>query len=670
MIELFLSVLNMSLTGAFVVAVICLARLPLKKAPKIISYCLWAVAGFRLLFPFSVESVFSLMPIKPQPIPPDIAMQAIPRIDSGIPYVNNAVSSILPAPGDFSTVSVNPLQVWTAIGASVWVLGIAAMLLYSVVSIILLKRGLRSAVHLRENICESADLKTPLVIGLFRPKIYIPTGLSDSELRYILLHEQTHIRRRDHIVKMFAYFVLCLHWFNPLTWVAFLLMGADMEMSCDERVVKELGGDIVGDYSMSLVRIAAGRRILNGSPLAFGEGGMKERIKRMLNFKKPSQVIVIAAVVLVAALSVGFAVNKAAIKDDVIDNNINDGISDDVSDGVSDGLSEYINDDISDDISEYRLLTNLGYTKELLAGILDKRKAFSSDIDSATIGMIVSSLPLPAYRDYHSFMLQTEPQNGIIINYEFGDHYNLDGNGLDPFYDTVEENNALILFAAVEGLEEVSFVSYENFDDKELNRADRFTLRNLRARFGTDATLSPRNMGISDLYASLGTNIWLSEWYFAHLSRIYLGADTESVLYRNDEPDEIRQQPDGATVWIYSNLGRIYRTTPSGESEIANPGYTAMYYFRSLQDEASDNLAGSGLYATRFIHADNYGKTYGEITNMFGNPTVIKTNGDGDNTYIAYTLREGQQRHAYFVLHNDIVIEEGVMYGIDYSALS
>ena len=228
------------------------------------------------------------------------------------------------------------------------------------------------------------------------------------------------------------------------------------------------------------------------------------------------------------------------------------------------------------------------------------------------------------------------------------------------------------MFAAVEGLEEVSFLTYDNIDDKALNRADRFTLSHLRARFGTAATLSPRNMGIADLYASLGSNIWLSEWYFAHLSRIYLGADTESVLYRNEEPDEIRLQPDGATVWIYSNLGRIYHTTPTGESEIANPGYTAMYYFGSLQDETNDNLAGSGLYATRFIHADNYGKTYDEITNMLGHPSVIKAIGDGDggHTYIAYTLREGQQRHAYFVLYNDTIIEEGVMYGIDYSALS
>ena len=185
------------------------------------------------------------------------------------------------------------------------------MLVYSVVSVIFIKHGLREADHLRENIYESAVLKTPLVIGLLRPRIYIPAGLSIGEYDYILLHEKTHIRRRDHIVKVFGYFVLCLHWFNPLVWAAFLLMGADMEMSCDERVLKELGDDIKNDYSLSLVRIASGRRILNGSPLAFGEGGMKERIKRVLNFKKPSRIIVITAVALAAALSFGFAMNRA-----------------------------------------------------------------------------------------------------------------------------------------------------------------------------------------------------------------------------------------------------------------------------------------------------------------------------------------------------------------------
>jgi len=298
----------MSLTGAFVIAAICLARLPLKKAPKIISYCLWAVAGFRLVFPFSIESILSLIPFNAQPIPTDIAFQPVPRIDSGIPFMNNAVSGVLPAPvlGD----SVNPLQIWTAIGAYVWLAGITVMVAYGVISYFVLKHKMRNAACVEANIYEANNIKSPFVLGFFSPKIYLPFGLSEKERGYILLHEQTHIRRRDHIVKFMAYFVLCLHWFNPLAWVAFLLMGVDMEMSCDERVLKEMGGETKKDYSLSLLSLATERRLIGNSPLAFGEGSVKGRIKNVLNFKKPSRIIIAAAMALVLVLSVGFALNR------------------------------------------------------------------------------------------------------------------------------------------------------------------------------------------------------------------------------------------------------------------------------------------------------------------------------------------------------------------------
>ncbi len=303
--KVFITILNMSLTGAFVIAAICLARLPLKKAPKIISYCLWAVAGFRLVFPFSIESVLSLIPFNARTIPADIATQTVPRINSGIPALNSTVSRILPAaaPG----ANANPLQIWTTVGAIVWLAGAAVMLLYGAASFIVLKRRMKSAVCVEANVYETENIKSPFVLGFFKPKIYLPADLSERE--YVLLHERTHIRRRDHIVKLAAYFVLCMHWFNPLAWLAFLLMGADMEMSCDERVLKEAGGK--ADYSRSLLSLATERRSIAGSPLAFGEGGIKERVKNVLKFKKHSRIIVILAVALAAALSLGFAVNRA-----------------------------------------------------------------------------------------------------------------------------------------------------------------------------------------------------------------------------------------------------------------------------------------------------------------------------------------------------------------------
>jgi len=307
--KLFLLILNMSLTGAFVIVTICLARLPLKKAPKIISYCLWTVAWFRLVIPFSIESMFSLIPFNAVTIPTDIAMQPVPYIDSGISAINNAVSGLLPAAAPVA--GINPLQVWTAVGAYVWITGVAVLLTYSIISYYSLKRKVASAIHLEDNIYIGLNIRSPFILGVLKPGIYIPTGLSEQEHECIIRHEQTHIKRRDHIVKLAAYFALCLHWFNPLAWAAFILMSADMEMSCDERVLKELGADAKKDYSHSLLSMAANRRLIGVSPLAFSEGGLKTRVKNVLKYKKTPWIIGALAVTLTVALSLGLMLNRA-----------------------------------------------------------------------------------------------------------------------------------------------------------------------------------------------------------------------------------------------------------------------------------------------------------------------------------------------------------------------
>lgn len=217
--SLFLSILNMSLIGAFVIVAICLARQFLKKVPKIISYALWAVVGFRLVFPFTFESMFSLIPFNSSLIPQNIAMQPIPRIDSGIPIVNSVVSNVLPTAVPYY--SANPLQIWVFIGAWVWFLCTIILAIYGVASYIFIKRKMQKSMWIEANIFEADNIKSPFVLGIFKPKIYLPVGLSKHERGYILLHEQTHIRRCDHIVKFAAYFILCLHWFNPMTWLAF-----------------------------------------------------------------------------------------------------------------------------------------------------------------------------------------------------------------------------------------------------------------------------------------------------------------------------------------------------------------------------------------------------------------------------------------------------------------
>lgn len=322
--ELFLTVLNMSLTGSYVIAAIMLARLFLKKAPKAVSYALWGTAGFRLIFPFSFESVFSLIPFKAQPIPQTAPLGENVSLGSAVGAALRAAGDA--ANGGLGTVTVYlgrtadgyPIttqayhsEVWLMFGSYLWLIGMAALLLYSIVSIVLLKRRLQGAVFSGGNIYEADNLKTPFVLGVFRPKIYIPIGLREEERRYILLHEQTHIQRFDHLVKPFAFLILALHWFNPLVWVAFLLMSGDMELSCDEKVLKTMDQEMKKPYAQSLLSLAAGRRFINGSPLAFGEGNVKTRIKNVLNYKKPSTWVVTVTTVLVAALSIGLAANQA-----------------------------------------------------------------------------------------------------------------------------------------------------------------------------------------------------------------------------------------------------------------------------------------------------------------------------------------------------------------------
>jgi beta-lactamase regulating signal transducer with metallopeptidase domain len=219
MARAFLTILNLSLTGGYVILAVMLARLLLKRAPKVISYLLWAVAGFRLTAPISFTSALSLLPFNPAPVPVNIGLQAQPHLASGIKVIDQTISRVLPAA--VPAASANPLQLFISVGACLWLAGAGVMAAYGVVTFVLLRRRLKGAAPAGGNVYEAENLKTPLVLGFIRPRIYLPRGLTGEERNYILAHERAHLRRGDHLVKAFAYLVLCLHWFNPLAWVAF-----------------------------------------------------------------------------------------------------------------------------------------------------------------------------------------------------------------------------------------------------------------------------------------------------------------------------------------------------------------------------------------------------------------------------------------------------------------
>jgi len=306
MTEMFAKVLDMSLTGSIVTCCVILVRFALRRAPKIWSYALWGVVLFRLMCPvaFSVPAA-PLSLASPQVtyygeytstvsyIPAQLTQPA----NSGFPFEEAAVQQ--------SAAAVSAMD----IGAVLWLCGIGVMILYSAVSYLQLRRDLIGAMSLEGNVYLADHIGTPFVLGLWRPGIYIPSCVPVRERTFILAHEKHHIRRGDHILKALAWIALCVHWFNPFVWAAFILAGKDMEMSCDEAVLRQLGPGIRADYSQSLLRLASGQRIISFAPLAFGEGDTKGRVLNMANWKKPKLWISLVCVVVIIAVLAACAVN-------------------------------------------------------------------------------------------------------------------------------------------------------------------------------------------------------------------------------------------------------------------------------------------------------------------------------------------------------------------------
>jgi len=303
-------VLNLSLSATFTALAVMLLRLLLKKAPSWITSALWLAVLFRLLCPFSFSAPLSLLGSLGAPaaesgavsyIPENIVHTASPAVNLVVPGVSEAVNETLPQGRE--QLAADPLEWAAAFMTLLWLLGLGGMLLYGGASYIRLKRRLREATLLEGNVLETDSIASPFVCGLIKPRIYLPAGLTGDERGYVLLHENAHIRRRDHLVKPLFFLALSIHWFNPIVWLCFRLMSRDMEMSCDERVIRELDGAGRAGYSATLMRLASGRPVLAGSPLAFGESGAKERIKHILRYQKPGFRIVVAAAVVCVAVA-------------------------------------------------------------------------------------------------------------------------------------------------------------------------------------------------------------------------------------------------------------------------------------------------------------------------------------------------------------------------------
>lgn len=305
MAEIFQKALNMSIAAGWLILAVIALRLLLRRAPKRFRLLLWAVVGLRLALPWSIESALSLIP-SAQTLPEGIMLERAPVLDTGISALNGAINpgftaAFTPELG----ASANPLQVLLPIAAAFWMLGAAAMLLWALVSWLRLRKRAREAVRLEENVYE-CEIASPFVLGLFRPRIYLPFSLENGERELVLAHERAHITAGDHIIKPLGWLLLAAHWYNPLVWLAYALFCRDIELACDERVVRGLSLSDRADYSQALLDLSRPRGGVRACPLAFGESSVKGRVKSVLSYKKPAFWLVLLAVVVCVGAAVCF----------------------------------------------------------------------------------------------------------------------------------------------------------------------------------------------------------------------------------------------------------------------------------------------------------------------------------------------------------------------------
>lgn len=309
MSKIFLYIINMSISAGYVVLAVVLLRLLLKKAPRWLTASVWATVGLRLIMPFSIKSALSLIP-SAEVVSPDIMTDKTPSINSGIPFINESFNPIIqesftPNPAE----SANPLQIWVPILTAVWLLGVALMLLYLLVSYLRVRKQVSCAVLYSGKVYQADFVSSPFILGIFKPKIYIPFNMNEKHRNYVIAHEMAHIKRRDHIWKPLAFLLLSVYWFNPLLWIAYILFSRDIEFACDEKVTRELDREARASYSEALVNSGKRERMVAACPLAFGEVGVKARIKSVLSYKRPAFWIIILSLIASLVLAVCFLTN-------------------------------------------------------------------------------------------------------------------------------------------------------------------------------------------------------------------------------------------------------------------------------------------------------------------------------------------------------------------------
>ena len=450
--EFFLSVLNRSITAAYVVLVVLAVRLCLRRYLPAGCICaLWLAVWFRMLCPWTINSRLSLLFISPGTVPENIGLMPVPAIRDGIASVDAAINAVLPAATP--ACSVNPMQLLLAGADLIWRLGMIVMLGYGLISGIFLWLRMRGAAEetREKGVYLVNGLKTPFVMGMLRPRIYFPRALGEKEKSSVLLHERMHIRRLDHLIKPLAWLALCLHWFNPFAWAAFCLMGRDMETACDEAVLRKAGPAFRKEYAGALVSVAASAAPARRTPLAFGEGGVKRRIRHVLEYRSVPVWLSVLSALLTVALILGLSLNPGKNPSSV--------------------------------------------SPDWPVRAWEWRTPYTGN--ASAIGNITDAWPTLHDASKNGFVLYTDEEPyGVLVRYRLGASSELTAEEAAVHYGAVLEENAGILFSLVENLGYVEI----SFDDLTIRR---FMRENYEEKYGALWERSETPESLSDLYREM-----------------------------------------------------------------------------------------------------------------------------------------------------------------------
>ena len=310
MAAIFLKLLNLSISASWLVLAVLVLRLVSKRSPKWMNVLLWGIVALRLMLPFSIESALSLIPSAETVNPAVVQFDPAPTITSGVKIIDNAVNPSLSEHFAAAPLaSVNPLYVWTEIAGWVWLIGLGAMLLYAFVSYLRLRRRVSVSLPIQDNIYLCDAISSPFILGVVKPRIYLPSGLDEVQRQNVLSHERAHLTRRDHWWKPLGFALLAVYWFNPVLWLAYTLLCRDIELACDERVIRTMDESAVKTYSTVLLACSMPRKAVITCPLAFGEVGVKERVRNALRYKKPAFWVIAASVTVCIVVAVCFLTN-------------------------------------------------------------------------------------------------------------------------------------------------------------------------------------------------------------------------------------------------------------------------------------------------------------------------------------------------------------------------